>query len=380
MRRPKLDPGPAGAPSGPPGSKSRAPGFVRKTGLGLLSVLLFLLCFVVSDRLLFTGLRALSLRSFRTLEAQGTLGLERKAVYGRGKSDLLYFGTSRARHALNLPLISARLRMRVIREAEIGHFPRYAYYFYERYRRERRKPAVAVYGMDYFMFEKRTLPRDLAQLGIRIDDESLNPRTAANPSNPLLSRLSWLFRLKPEIDTLLNQAMDFGSKPRPDDEEGPNPTPRWAPAMRKRRSSDEDRGPAGVRPASFSRRPYRSFPGDEGRYLARLLVRLEQDGIPVFLLLIPDYVATNETNFEQDKFKADVRRIAARHANVRVLDFNTPLRFDLDKRAYFLDGEWGRSNCHLSPEGTAELTRRFLPELERSLLALRKARTSQPRQ
>ena len=339
---------------------------LRRTTIraGLL-IVLFAAAFLFFDRALFSLLRSSALGYYRSLATEGTLGLERRAIYGQGASDLLYFGTSRARHALDFPLLAARLKMRVIREAEIGHFPQYSYYFYERYRRDRRKPGLVVYGLDYFMFEKKTLPQDLAQLGIRIDDQSLSPRTAANPSSPLLSRVSWLFRLKPEIDTYLAQAMSFGASFQPQDGDGLEP--KWLRSKRRKHAPNAGQDSPGPRPPRFSRRPYRGFPGDEGDYLERLLAQFEREGIPVIFFLIPDYIATNETNLELEKFKADARRLAARHSNIRVLDFNTAARFDLDERANFLDGDWGKSNCHLSPKGTAELTRRFIPELRRIL-------------
>ncbi len=361
-----------------PAPVARKAGFARTAARFGLAALLFLAAFWVFDRLLFSLLRASALGYYRSLVAEGTLGLERRAIYGQGESDLLYFGTSRARHALDLPLLAARLKMRAIREAEIGHFPRYSYYFYERYRRGRRKPGLIVYGLDYFMFEKRTLPKDLAGLGIRIDDESMNPRTGKNPSSPLLSRASRLYRLKPEIDTYLTQAMNFGANFQPQDDDGLDP--KWLRSKRRNRNPNGPTGPDDVRPDHFSKRAYTRFPGIEGEYLERLLVQFESEGIPVVFLLIPDYVATNETNFEQAKFKEDVRRLAARHANIRVLDFNAPARFDSNKRAFFLDGRWGSTNCHLSPKGTAELTRRVLPELRRILVRTDRAQTLTPRQ
>ncbi len=360
--------------------RTGAPGAdLRRQALraGLL-VVLFLAAFLIFDRALFSLFRSSALGYYRSLTAEGTLGLERRAVYGQGASDLLYFGTSRARHALDFPLVAARLKMRVIREAEIGHFPRYSYYFYERYRRSRRKPGLVVYGLDYFMFEKKTLPKDLAMLGIQIDDESMNPRTASNPSSPLLSRVSRLFRLKPEFDAYLTQAMAFGANVQPPAEDGLDP--KGLRPKRRKRAPNASQDPADSRPLKFSKRPYRGFPGDEGDYLERLLARFEREGIPVIFFLIPDFIGTNETNFELEKFKADARRLAARHSNIRVIDFNTPARFDIRNRANFLDGDWGRSNCHLSPSGTAGLTRRFIPELRRILSKMGQVRTLTPRQ
>ena len=122
-----------------------------------------------------------------------------------------------------------------------------------------------------------------------------------------------------------------------------------------------------ARPGHWQKRAYRLLPGVEGAYLEKLIALMGREGLPVFLLIIPDYIGTNETNFEQDKFKADIRSLAARHKNAFVFDLNRPDRFPLDDPRYFSDGAWGKSNCHLSALGEKEFSRKVAREVRRIL-------------
>jgi len=323
--------------------------FARKRWITAgLSLGLFVLSFFVFDRLLLFGLRAGAARYYASLKAD-KLRSRHTAITGRGDGDLLIFGSSRARYAFGQDQLSSRLNKRVVKEAAAGRFPKFFYYFYMKYRTDNAKPKVILYGLDYFMFEKKSAPDELARLDKSIKLDSLNPADAVNPVSPLLSRLSWLFRKKPEIDGLFTQVLKLDA------------------ALQAEVTDRVDAGPAGpttykfytVKPDRWQTRPYQPFPGVEGQYLEKLLTVLEEDGVPVFLVLIPDSVATNDTNFEQGKFKTEARALAARHKNAAVLDLNRPEVFDLNNTLLFNDGAWGRSNCHLTNRGMADFSRKL---------------------
>ena len=329
-------------------------------GLGLLLAV----SFWAGDRLLFTALRLSAARYCGSLGTD-TLQLKKGTFYGSGDGDILVLGSSRARYAFAQDILSSRLNMRVVKEAGPGEFPKHNYYFYQKWRLGFPRPKLVLYGLDYFMFEKDSDLQQLARLGKNIESAALDPGGRVNPSWPLLSRVSLLFRMKPEIDRFLGDLMKFDRGSEPGGEDAPRVAPK--PGRKKRPAGWKGRKTLAVKPESWQTRAYRDLPGVEGAYLERLLQDLEQDKVPIFLVMIPDYVGTNDTNFEQDKFKADMRALAASFSRARVLDFNRADRFDLDDPGNFWDGAWGKSNCHLSLKGMKDFTAKLAAELEQVL-------------
>jgi len=328
-------------------------------GLGLLLAV----SFWAWDRLLFTALRVSAARYYASLGTD-TLQLRKGTFYGSGDGDILVLGSSRARYAFAQDILSSRLNKRVVKEAGAGEFPKHNYYFYQKWRLGFPRPKLVLYGLDYFMFEKDSDLQKLARLGKNIELAALNPHGRVNPSWPLLSRVSWLFRMKPEIDGFLGDLMKFDRGAEAGGEDAPRAAPK--PGRKRRPAGWKGRQTLAVKPESWATRAYRALPGVEGAYLERLLQDLEQDNVPVFLVMIPDYVGANDTNFEQAKFKADMRALAARFSRVRILDFNHADRFDLEDAGNFWDGAWGKSNCHLSLKGMKDFTARLAAELERA--------------
>lgn len=350
-----------------------------------LVVILFCAAFLAFDRMFFFGLRTTAARYYASFRTRGESLLAGSIAFGGGDGDLMAFGTSRTRHALNQATLSTVLNKRIYDESKAGRFPQYYYYYYQEYRKTHPRPKVVLYGMDYFMFEKRTARGYLARMGLGNVTDPLDPTNTVNEGSRLLSRISWLFRMKPEIDDYLADAMKL-KQDSPDEEEGTGTRPRIkAPPHKKKLKGQRGRKAtiAGInsrklrphqttktmitRPERWQKRPYRFYPGVEGRYFGKLLATMAKEGVPVFLLIIPDYVGTNETNFEQNKFKADVRELAGRYRNVFVLDFNRPDRFPLDDPHYFIDGAWGKSNCHLTALGEKEFSRKIAREVRRIL-------------
>ena len=332
-----------------------------KAARAFLYTVLFVASFLVFDRLVFLGVRRGADRYYASL---GTTALQfsKGTFFGSGDGDLLIFGSSRARYAFAQDILSSRLNKRVVKEAAAGKFPKYNYYFYQKYRRTFPRPRAVIYGLDYFMFEKDSDSRGLARFGRDIKLSALDPGGRVNPTSPLVSRVSSLYRMKPAIDRFLGDLMKFDRAA--EDEDAPPATNR--PGRKKRPAAPRKRKTNTVKPDSWQTRTYQVFPGREGSYLLKLLSDLKNDAVPVFLVIIPDYVGANDTNFEQDKFKADIRSLAARFENVRFLDFNRTDRFDLDDPKYFWDGAWGKSNCHLSLKGMIGFSARLAAELKRA--------------
>jgi hypothetical protein len=282
--------------------------------------------------------------------------------------------------ALSCNVLATRLNKRAIIEAEIGKYPRYFYYLYQKYHKSFRKPKVVLYGVDYFVFGWKSSPEQLARLGQNITSETMALARAVNIRSPLLSRISWLYRKKQQMDNFLIDLLHL--------ERESGLANSGASVMNKKPghgqkgSGDVSNGPLEmmVKPDSWPTFAYRRFPGREGCYFDRLLADLERQAIPVILILIPDHIGTNETNFEQDKFKSDIQALAARHHGVFVLDFNRSDRFNLNDPGLFNDGGWGKTNCHLSPKGREIFTRLLVPKVKKILAEAGKQELSEGRE
>ncbi|OGD26173.1 MAG: hypothetical protein A2Y56_01325 [Candidatus Aminicenantes bacterium RBG_13_63_10] len=326
-----------------------------------LSICIFVLSFFAFDRLLMHGLRRSATAYYAALKTD-TLKGKKDAVFGQGDDDALIFGSSRADTAFRQDILSARLNKRIIKETGPGRFPRFFYYYYQKYRQENPPPKILFYGMDYFMFEKESSLEDLAGLDKTITLDALNPAGTMNGASPLLSRVSWLYRKKPDIDSFISSLIKREAAPTASAREDVNAAPVVEEAAPPRRRPL-------VLPPGFQvqadqahwyrPRRYMSHPGVEGAYLQKLLTVLEQDGVQVFLVIIPDYKSTNDTNFEQKKYKRDILTLARPFPNAVVLDYNRRDLFNLSDASLFWKGDWGKTNCHLSYEGMTQFSRKL---------------------
>jgi len=328
---------------------------IRGVGLGLILAVSFL----ALDRLLFLALREGMAGYYRSARADP---MPWKTPYGLGQGQALVLGTSRTQNGLVNFVLSRALGMKVYKEAAPGHFPQYNYYFYSKYKQKFGKPALVIYGLDYFMFEKESHSLNLVRLDPSLAVKKISPRGSVNPNSPFLSRASWLFRMKPNIDKFLvdltafdrvTESPDPDQEPervRPNSDRAPEPLPKKRVLPRK--------------PAVWHKRPYGSFPGKEGAYFAQLLQELDRDSVPTFVAFIPEYIGSYETNFEHGKFRDDIRRLAEPLGFVAVLDFNRPEKFDLKNPDYFGDPiGWGISNCHMVDKGARVFSRALATEI-----------------
>ncbi len=341
---------------------------IRVIGLGLLLAASFL----ISDRLLFLALREGIARYYSSAKADP---MPWKAPYGLGQGPALILGTSRSQYGLTNFVLSKALGKTIYKEAAPGHFPQYNYYFYLKYKKKFGKPDLVIYGLDYFMFDKESASLNLVRLDSNLTIKKMNPRGAVNPNSPWLSRASWLFRMKPEIDKFFVDltAVDRQSNG-PDLDQRP---PQVNPGQKKDSGQYSKNRVIPRKPAVWHKRRYASSPGKEGIYFARLLRELDLDSVPTFLVFIPEYIGAFETNYEQNKFIDDIQRLASPYGFVAVLDFNRLDKFDLKNPDYFGDPiGWGISNCHMIDKGARLFSRQLATEI---LLRVKKILRTQSR-
>jgi hypothetical protein len=330
------------------------------------------LCLAVSfflfDRLLFLALRFGATQYYASLKVQE---FPWRKPAGAGIGQILILGTSRSNFGFDDDVLSAVLNKKVYKEARAGCYPQYHYYFYQKYKKIFRPPSLVIYGLDYFIFENDSSDLNLVRLEETVFWERMNPRRAVNPASPWLSRVSWLYRLKPKTDEWLADLWNSLGKPDEREESAAkDSSPRHGlPRLRRGRQRGMPREVIVEKPLSWDKRFYNPFPGKEGLFLDRLLGDLDGDGVPVFLVFLPDYIGSNETNFEQEKYKKDISRLATRHHKVHIIDFNTPEKFDLNDFDLYWNGGWGVTNCHLDDKGARLFTGQLAREIKKILKA-----------
>ena len=306
-------------------------------------MLLFLVSFLFFDRIVFIGLRGAAFHYYNKLSVVQS---KSRTVLQKKKPQGLIFGTSRAEMAINKKILSQILAMRIHKEAQAGTYPAYNQLYFQRQRAYLNDVRFVIYGMDYFMFDKKSSKKDMARLEAVSKKEVLNPAGASNYPPVSLARFSMLIRFKAEIDEFfndfLNQELKSGMK-------ATRPVPKKKTRIKKKKLRLQP-------PSNWKNRAYRRFPGIEGQNLLVLLQELSARRIVTFLVLLPDFIGTNATNYEQEAFKKDVHALAARFHSTVVLDFNTAEQFRLDDPRMFSDGGWGWSNSHLSDVGSRILS------------------------
>ncbi len=329
-------------------------------GLGLT------VSFVLFDRLLFFCFREGAARYYSSLHNDK---LAWASPVGNGKGQILVLGTSRANLGFDADVLSSVLKEKIYEEAHIGDFPQYNYYFYRKYREKFGTPSLVIYGVDYFIFDKESSDSRLDRLEITAPWVKASPAQAVNPASPSLSRVSQLYHFKPKIDELFADLWSLGRNVEKEDEPPDDLllAENVKPKALKEPQNDMPGTLSDKKPRTWGKRRYKPFPGKEGSFFLRLLEDLEKDGVPVCLVFIPDYKATNKTNFQQDKFKDDIRRLAAVRKKTWVLDFNLPEMFNLDDPQLFKNIGSGIVNCHLSKTGARLFSQKIAPDIQRIL-------------
>lgn len=325
---------------------------------------LFVASFVLCDRLVYTGLRQALARHFASTARKD---IPRAAAEGSGDGEALIFGTSRAEQGFDGPSLSAALGCAIRNEAGPGRYPQFHYYYYQSIKARFPAPKAVIYGLDYFMFEKNSTGLGLVRTDRKALLASLSPAGAANPGSAWLSRASWLYRMKPKVDELLVDVLDSARTNAEDEAVDAAVGGKAAPAGLGPRRPRIGPGVYTQKPRRWKKRAYSPFPGHEGAFLKRLVEELDAARVPTFLVFLPEYIGTYETNFEQERFKGDIGRLAAGLKNVHVLDFDYPGAFALSEPSLFWNGGWGYSNSHLNEPGAREFTRELAKAIRSQL-------------
>ncbi len=260
----------------------------------------------------------------------------------------LILGTSRTFAAFQPYSFEKLLGQEAFIEARSGKGLKYNWLFYEFYKRCAGPPKVVVYGVDYFIFQTESKKRWLARF-------DAIPETIAPFSAPSL-----LLKNKDDIEDFL---VDIIARMGLAEDKAFRATQDFIKAQDYVGRETSPGKLITQKPRNLHLHRYWPYPGKEGPYLKQLLEEWERDGVTVLMVIIPDYIGTYETNFEQQKSLNDLRRLTRDHPNVHIYNFNRPNAFPLEKEKYFFNGGWGRSNSHLSKEGVEVFNRLLLKKI-----------------
>jgi hypothetical protein len=323
------------------------PGWKRIARAGLV----FLVALVVFDRAWHVALDW----TYRAVDRTPEVGWRLEGVTNKSAYQWLILGSSRTFDAVHPAFIARDLGVTAFKEAAKGKSFRYNYEFYRLYTGIVGKPRIVIYGLDYFMFSTPSDPRLLRRFATA--PESAARPLAAWPPLLLLANKAAdeqaVVRILERLQTRLVLAMGGNDPADPIDATG---------AFTGSRVSRIVERPA---PAKVSTIPYARYPGHEGEYFSRLLRAWQDDGVGVVFVYPPDYIATHRTNVEHEAFIAEIRRLTAGCRLCAVVDYGDPARFPLSTAAYFIDGDYGNPNSHLSTRGSEVFNRVFLPDVKR---------------
>ena len=263
----------------------------------------------------------------------------------------LIMGSSRTYRGIHPYYIHKRLKQNAFKIAKAKIGVKFNYYFYKEYKKYAGVPKVVIYGVDYFIFTKRSAENFLRFIGVEDIGEN-------NYQNGVLL----LLNNKEKIDSFFNNMLDTLNQVHtsaPD-----------TPGTKEIQIIDPFIGYDGKRlnkhkPRRFRTFYYTPYPGTEGVYFTKLLKECEFDGVQVILVFLPDYIGTYESNFQGEAFKQDIQRLVKDYKNVFIYDYNDPEVFPLRNPDYFLDGGYGKTNSHLSRTGARLFNRMLVKDLKK---------------
>ena len=322
---------------------------------GFLLFFLFLLAF---DRGLFYLIHAWEARAYHK-EELGKI-FSRKGDFNKhflrmpkGTYNTLIMGSSRTHRGIHPYYLYRYLGQKAFKIARAKIRLKFNYYFYNQYKKYAGVPKVVIYGLDYFMFKLESNPYFMKFVG-----ES-DTRGGDYSNGPLL-----LLSNKRKIDSFFNDSLEqLADSLKPDT--GEPGEPKAFNEIDPFTGYEKKIPLAKQKPGRFKRLEYVGYPGQEGIYFTKLLNQWEEDGVQVVLVFLPDFIGTYESNFQQDLFKAEIRRLTAPYPRVFIYDYNRPDKFPLTNPDYFLDGNYGRTNSHLSREGASLFNRMLCADLKK---------------
>jgi len=313
----------------------------------LYLVLLFLAFFFIFDRAASLIFRELNYSFYSRTELKKNI-FGKMRVIKKGYYDMMIFGTSRTMDSIHPVYLLDSLGIRAYKEAKPSRYPRYYYNFYRNFRSVYGKPKYLIYGIDYFIFNLAT--SDIHLLTVTKKKKKmkrLRLNKIRNGDSRFLNDASVTFRLKKKIDRTLSDllyklSLEWDSPDSQNNVAGINQY-----TGRRRVLRQEFR----VKPSNWDTFAYRDSLHGEGKYLKLLFDELENDGVMVILVGIPDYIGTFESNFEQEKFEGDITALIRGRSDFRFLNYNDPDKFDLSNPEYFTNGGYGEFNSHMSYYG-----------------------------
>jgi hypothetical protein len=270
----------------------------------------------------------------------------------KGTYNTLIMGSSRTHRGIHPYYIYKRLKQKAFKIARAKIRIKFNYYFYKEYKKIAGVPRVVIYGLDYFMFKLEAHDFFMDALS------GEGVETAPYSDGPLL-----LLANKPRIDSLIDHLLEGFDKELSAGQAAGQPFKVIDPFTGYEKQASQKL--ARKKRARFKKFKYFPYPGKEGIYFTRLLDEWKKDGVQVVLVFLPDYIGTYESNFQVDLFRKDIEKITAPYDNVSIYDYSRPDRFRLSKRAYFLDGGYGKSNSHLSKAGARVFNRKLAGDLKK---------------
>ncbi len=282
-------------------------------------------------------------------------------VVEKGFYDAMIFGSSRTYSSIHPFHLFNEMKLKSYKEARRGRYPKYFYYFYINFRDIFGKPKYLLYGIDYFMFKKRTSGvhlRTVLKKNRKL--KKIRFEKFVNKSSKILSNFSLLFRIKDELDqTLSNLIFMLSLKMDDPHARAVNSTGigTYTGARRKLKAKLK------YVPDKWGKEPYVNSKHGEGKFLRKLFNELEKDGVTVVLVSIPDFIGTQRTNYQQDKFMNDMKNLIKGRENFYILNYNTPEKFDLNNLRNFKDGRYGSGNSHMSYWGGVDFNRALAKDL-----------------
>jgi hypothetical protein len=245
--------------------------------------------------------------------------------------------------------------VRAYKEAFQGKGPRYNYEFYRLYRQIVGVPKLVIYGVDYFIFSIASEPWAMERFA----------RPGAPPPREVRRGPLLMLANKEANDRGLVGLLGRLQRLVPAPESAPLDPDRNVRDMERYTGNPLTKVVERPAPAHFVKIPYPRFPGVEGQYLVELLRQLDADGVRVMFVYPPDYIATYLTDFEVEDFVRTFEQITANQCKGVFFNYNDPRRFPSSQPSYFVDGDYGNPNSHLSLKGIAQFNRLFLPDVKK---------------
>jgi hypothetical protein len=322
-----------------PTNSSTSP-FKKNLRRVILTTLVFCLSFLLLDRLL-----AWVLVSFcQQWQPSHSRNILTEDIL---HADIMIIGSSRAYNAFDPEIMAKQTGMTVRQEAWKGKYIRYHYHFYQQYRKISKAPKILIWGLDYFLFAHGTDRPYLQRLGLEEPSPKAHPSQAdqyKRPAGPF-SKISHLVRNRALIQGTFYDILNLYNQE--DQPSGP----------RKYRNSDRHIQ-AEIEPVQYIKYPYHTFPGQESQYLDDFLKLLIQDGVQIYLVILPDYLGTQLSHADEATYTREWTEIAARYPSISLLNFNTEKTYGISRSHLFFDGGYGKISSHLNRFGAAILSKK----------------------